>query len=50
MNHVGDVAVTHELSDTPLKRLVTLKDAVPLASTPRPFNKRLKIDEIGSFS
>ena len=50
MNHVGDVAVTHELTDTPLKRLVTLKDAVPLASTPRPFNKRLKMDELGSFS
>ena len=50
MNHVGDVAVTHELLDTPLKRLVTLKDAVPLASTPRPFNKRRKMDEFGSSS
>ena len=50
MNHVGDVAVTHAATDTPCKRLGTLQDAVPLASTPRPFNKRLKMDGIGPFS
>ena len=50
MNHVGDVAVTHAATDTPCKRLGTLQDAVPLASTPRPFNKRRKLDEIGSFT
>ena len=49
MNHLGDVAVTHEPADTPCKRLGTLQSAVPLASTPEPFNKRLKMDEVGSF-
>ena len=50
IDHLGDVAVTHEPADTPCKRLGTLQSAVPLASTPRPFNKRLKLDEIGPFS
>ena len=50
INHLGDVAVTHAAADTPCKRLGTLQDAVPLASTPRPFNKRRKMDEFGSFS
>ena len=45
IDHLGDVAVTHAPADTPCKRLGTLRSVVPLASTPEPFNKRLKIDK-----
>ena len=42
IQHTCDVAVTHAITDTPKKRLQCLKDAVPVASTPEPFNKRVK--------
>ena len=43
IGHQGDVAVTHELADTPCKRLVTLHSATPDATTPEAFNKRRKL-------
>ena len=43
-----DVSVSHASVDTPKKRLQTLFDAVPAASTPPPFNKRQKLEDAWS--
>ena len=43
ISHQDDVAVTHGPADTPCKRLETLHSAVPAATTPEAFNKRLRL-------
>ena len=44
LQHTSDVAVRHDYADTPQKRLASLEEAVPAASTPQAFNKRQKLD------
>ena len=44
IHHKSDVAVVHASTDTPLKRLQSLNDAVPDAETPKAFNKRRRLD------
>ena len=45
VQHTSDVTVQHASIDTPSKRLASLVDAVPTASTPEPFNKRQKLEQ-----
>ena len=44
MGHKDNVMLSHASTDTPQKRLDSLKDAVPLADTPAPFNKRRRFE------
>ena len=46
LQHTSDVVVQHDFADTPIKRLASLEAAVPDASTPEAFNKRLKLDDV----
>ena len=44
IEHKSDVSIVHSIMDTPQKRFNSLSDAVPLADTPRPLNKRRKFE------